>query len=161
MKSKIKIIIGAIIAIALLVVCYGIVKIGGAEITEGKYMICDFDSYPDAYIEVKENMIQFYNIDLNAIYQEYQLSNYKKMVDSGFQSAMSDEQVAKDADLNEMFVNNGYEIDYETDDSKQGTFTYVYFCMSSDNLFGLVLEYDSLHKTIQINSPVMNLIFEK
>lgn len=159
-KKRGIIIIGIIIGIILLAGCYFFIIIGGPEIDEGKYKICDYDSYPDAYIEVKGNKVKFYNIDLNAIYRDYMLSTYDKMLDNGFESNMSDEEIAIESDLNEMFVNKGYEINYNVE-LKEDTFSYIYYCMGKDRLFGLVLEYNSLHKSIKINNPVVEIRFEK
>ena len=63
-------------------------------------------------------------------------------------------------DLNRKFVSNPYTIEYD-EDQKAGTFTYTHFCMSDQGLFGLVLRYDSLHKTIEIKSPVKDIVFKK
>lgn len=43
-------------------------------IADGKYMVVDCPEYPDAYIIVKNNSIQIYNIDVNAIYRMNRLS---------------------------------------------------------------------------------------
>lgn len=163
MKKGIKICIGIILAVVLLLSVVVITKTGGAEITEGTYKITDYAAYPDAYIVVKENKLQFYNIDLNAIYQEAQLEDYKEMQEHGLEFHITEQQLGKISDLNELFVSNPYELDYEssTKDNKTGTFTYVYFCYNGDYPFGLVLEYNSLHKTVKINSPEQTLIFEK
>lgn len=163
MKKFIKIGLGVFLAVALLVVVIVIGKVGGAQIAEGTYKIKECKDYPDAYISVEENKVQFHNIDLNAIYQEEQMKSYMSMVESGATSSITDEQLKEISDLNSLFVSNPYELDYESigDESKSGTFTYIYFCYNSNSPFGLVLEYNSFDKTIQINSPVLNLIFEK
>lgn len=162
MKTKLKIVVSIVVAIVILIATIMIVSIGGAEIAEGRYEIVGYDVYPDAYIMVEENSIQFYNIDLNAIYQEYQSDNYQKMIEAGIVSNVTEEQLENMSDLNAMFVSNPYIIDYEQQlDNKSGTFTYVYFCLKDGNTFGLVLEYNSFDKTIQINSPVIKLLFER
>ena len=74
--------------------------------------------------------LYFHNIDLNAIYQEEQMKSYMSMVESGATSSITDEQLKEISDLNSLFVSNPYELDYESigDESKSGTFTYIYFC---------------------------------
>lgn len=163
MKKIIKFSIIGIVLIAILLAVIAISRIGGAEIAEGTYKITDYEAYPDAYIVVEENRVQFYNIDLNAIYREYQMDTYLNAKEQGLDIGMSKEELEPLSDLNEMFVENAFELDYEwqADDNKVGTFSYVYFCKGEGNLFGLVLEYNSLHKTLQINSPVQTLVFEK
>jgi hypothetical protein len=160
-KSIILIIFIAVCAVALLAVAIIFLKAGGSEISEGTYYVADCSDYPDAYIVVDENLVQFYNIDLNEIYLSAQMETYEKMVESGVEFNFTD-GVEEAANLNGMFVTKPYLINYdEADDNKTGTFTYAYFCMGEENAFGLVLEYDAFHKTIKINSPVRELVFEK
>lgn len=162
MKSKLKFVAIVIVAILVMVGVFVFVNIGGAKISEGKYKIIGVEEYPDAYIQVEGNNIQFYNIDLNAIYQQGQLDNYNNMIEKGFPATYTDEQIKEYSDLNKMFVENSYTIDYETnDDNKSGTFTYIHYCIVDNAAFGFVLEYDSFNKTIQINSPIKNILFEK
>ncbi|MBQ3513524.1 MAG: hypothetical protein IJA32_06975 [Lachnospiraceae bacterium] len=159
MKKGIKIGIGIILAVALLVAVGFVTKVGGAEITEGTYKIKDCPEYPDAYLVVEDGKLQFFNIDFNAIYQEAQLELYKTMEERGAVVPLTKEQLEQVSDLNQMYVVNEYELLEEG--SKTGTFTYVYWCYQSGYAFGLVFEYDSLHKTVQINNPVKTLVFEK
>ncbi len=162
MKGKIKIISILIVSVLLLATMIFVINIGGAQIAEGKYKIVGYKEYPNAYIEVKGNYIKFYNIDLNAIYQDGQVDNYVNMIEAGYESDLSDEQVKTLSDLNEMYVNNSYMIDYQdVEDNKNGTFSYIYFCLQDDHPFGFVLEYNSFDKTIQINSPIKKLLFER
>lgn len=161
MKKKIKVIIVVACAIVLLIGVVLLCRIGGSEITDGVYEITDCSDFPNAYIEVTGNKLQFYEIDLNEIYQAAQIESYDNLNESGALD-ISEEKIAEISDLNNLLVSNPYELDYESiTDNKNGTFTYIYYCMSEQNIFGLVLEYDSLHKTIQINSPVRQLVFEK
>lgn len=163
MKNKIIFFIGVILAIVLLVSVVLFCRIGGAEITEGKYKITDCKDYPDAYIEVENGTIQFYNIDLNAIYQNDQLEIYNNLINSGYINSLSEEQLLKAKDLNNLLVTNSFDLDYDntTEDNKAGTFTYTYFCMEQNHIFGILLKYDSFHKTIQVIDPVRTLVFEK
>ena len=159
MKKGIKIGIGIIFAVALLIVVIFITQVGGTEISEGTYKIKDCPEYPDAYLVVEDGKLQFFNIDFNEIYQEAQLKNYKAMEERGVVVPLEKGQLEQVSDLNQMFVSNEYELLEEG--SKNGTFTYVYWCLNKDYAFGLVFEYDSLHKTVQINNPVKTLVFEK
>lgn len=162
MKKILKYGLIAVGAIALLIIVLFFTKVGGAKIAEGTYKVKDSRISSEAYIQVDGNKIQFYNIDLNQIYREAQLKDYSAMVAHGVGNELSEEQLDKLSDLNGLFVSNAYEIDYDKqEDSKTGTFTYVYFCYTSDYPFGLVLEYNALHKTLQINSPVKKIVFEK
>ena len=79
MKKGIKILIISIIVIALLSAAIFISRSGGSEISEGTYYIENCEAYPDAYITVNNNEIQFHNIDLNALYREEQLENYNRV----------------------------------------------------------------------------------
>lgn len=108
---------------------------------------------------VEDGKLQFFNIDFNEIYQEAQLKNYKAMEERGVVVPLEKGQLEQVSDLNQMFVSNEYELLEEG--SKNGTFTYVYWCLNKDYAFGLVFKYDSLHKTVQINNPVKTLVFEK
>lgn len=159
MKKGKKFGITIIFAVSLLMAVVFITKVGGAEITEGTYKIKDCPEYPDAYLVVEDGKLQFYNIDLNEIYQQAQLDTYKIMEDSGAVVPLTPEQLEQVSDLNQMFVLSEYELLEEG--SKTGTFTYVHWCYQSDYAFGLVFEYNALHKTVQINSPVKRLIFKK
>lgn len=159
---KIKIGIGVICAALFLLAAVMITRVGGAKITEGTYRVINYEVYPDAYITVTKDALQFYNIDLNAIYQAAQMETYEQMKERGVTMGITDEQLEQISDLNRMFVSNSYALDYDAlEDNKSGTFQYVYFCYGEQNLFGFVLEYDALHKTLQINSPVLKLTFEK
>ena len=154
-----KIIISVIIVI-LLAVTLTANYIGGAEFTEGKYKIQDFAEYPDAYIEVKGNTIQFYNIDLNAIYRDYQVAEYRKALTKGFPVKLDEEGIKKASDFNARFVDEPFELDFS--DSKTGTFTYIHYCLDDESeMFRLIIIYDSLHKTIRINNAEQEILFKK
>lgn len=106
-------------------------------ITDGKYMAVDCPEYPDAYIIVKNNSIQIYNIDVNAIYRNEQVEAIRKICEdkeSGI--ALTDEEIEELSDLNKMFVENSYKVDVEKE-TKEGTYSYVYSCLSKGNYFGL------------------------
>jgi len=153
-----KIIISVIIVI-LLAVTLTANYIGGAEFTEGKYKIQDFAEYPDAYIEVKGNTIQFHDIDLNAIYREHQMSVYKDASAKGFLEVLDEEALKTASDFNARFVDAPFELDFS--DTKEGTFTYIHHCRDESQIFGLVIIYDALHKTIKINNAEQEIVFKK
>jgi len=159
MKKGIKILIISIIVIGLLSAAIFISQSGGSEISEGTYYIENCEAYPDAYITVNNNEIQFHNIDLNALYREEQLENYNRLVEQGTIAKLSDSVLDQVSDLNYLFVSNAWQINYdEIVMDKNGTFTYVYFCMVPDTYFGKVIQYDSLRKTIQLNDEDVNKI---
>lgn len=164
-KNVFKIVFIVIAAIAILVVVIGITSVNSGEPDAGIYKITDYKEYPDAYIKVKEHSLQFYNIDLNAIYQEKQIEEYNKLIDKFPDYALSDKEVEEYSDLNAILVEKPYYVDYKLleEDAKTGTFEYTYFIYAGDNnaSFGLVLLYDSFHKTIHINNAIQEITFKK
>lgn len=159
MKKGIRISIISIIVIGLLLAAIFISKSGGSKISEGTYYIENCEAYPNAYITVSNNEIQFHNIDLNALYRKEQLENYNKLVERGTIAKLSDSVLNQVSDLNYLFVSNAWKINYdEVVMDKNGTFTYVYFCMVPDTYFGKVIQYDSLRKTIQLNDEDVDKI---
>lgn len=164
MKKTAKISIGIIGAIIILAVIIAISGIGGGKIADGTYRVTNCEAYPDAYIVVEGNKVQFYNIDLNALYRDKQRKEFEGWMERGVGANMTEEQIERVSDLNALFVSNAWEIDYDlVDNNKQGTFTYVHFCIVKDARFGLVLQYDALHKTIQLNDadPEKVFVFKK
>ena len=164
MKKVTKIIIILVAAVVLFVAAFLISRAGGSKLANGTYHITNSEAYPDAYIVVDGNQIQFYNIDLNALYRDDQMENYRKLVERGSIPQLTEEQLEQVSDLNALFVTNPWEMNYdEIVVDKRGTFTYVYFCMVKDTFFGKVLQYNSLHRTIQINdeNPEKVLIFKE
>lgn len=162
MKKVILIGVGVILVAILIVGTVIISGVGGAEIAEGTYSIVGFDTYPDASITVVENKVKFNNIDLNAIYAESQIADYKRAVEDGFDLNIADDQVPFLSDLNKHFVVNGYEIDYKKHaEYKNGTFSYIYYCYVNETIFGLTLEYNSLEKKIEVKNPVQRLVFKQ
>lgn len=154
MKKKLKVGIILVAAVALLAGTFLLSRRGDGTIADGTYRVTNSQVYPDACIVVRGDAIQFYSIDLNALYQEYQRENYKEWEKRGVGAKLTDEEMEQFSDLNELFVSNAWTIDYElTVTSKVGTFTNAYFCKVKDTPFGLILQYDSLHRTIQINNP--------
>lgn len=164
MKRNAKTCIYFFVAIAFLMIIIAFGNITSGRIAEGTYRVRNCSEFPDAYVVVKDNEIQFYNIDLNKLYREDQLKDFKGWIEHGIGVEMTEEQIEKASDLNEMFVTNPWKIDYNLkSNNKQGTFRYVYFCIVDGTRFGLILQYDSLHKTLQLNHADAQkiLVFKK
>lgn len=165
MKKKIiTILLLIVIAIAVLVAVIVFSVSNNGELASGTYHITDFEEYQDAYIEVKDNALQFYNIDLNAIYQKEQMDEYNKLISKRPDFALPEDELEKSSDLNLLLVDNPYYFDYEwVGDAKSGTFEYTYFLYSGNNYmgFGLVILYDSFHKTIHVNNAIREMTFQK
>lgn len=163
-KTIIKTISIIIAAVIVLISVIAFVRTQTGEIASGVYKIKAFDEYPEAYIKIKDDTIQFFNIDLNAIYQDGQMDMYESYAERYPEYALTQEQVSEYSDLNAVFVEQAYVIDYETSgDAKSGTFEYTYFLYPGNNnvQFGLVILYDSIHKTIHINNEIQEITFEK
>ena len=106
--------------------------------------------------------LYFYYGPMNASKTVHSQATAYNYIENGMDLNVSDEELTKLSDLNKMYVENAYEIDYEqSEENKVGTFKYTYFCLSDLNIFGFVLEYDSWNRTIKINSPIREIVFEK
>lgn len=162
MNKYINAAIVVIVVAALLGVIIVTTGIGSGRMADGTYRITNCEAYPDAYLVVDGYRVQFFNIDLNALYQEKQRKDFQQWIERGIGASMTEEQIERASDLNNLFVSNSWMVDYSLD-NKLGTFTYVYFCLVKDTRFGLVLQYDSLHKTIQLNDadPTKVFVFKK
>ena len=159
-KYKLAIII--ILALFILGFAFKLIYIKDGTITEGTYQVVDFEQYPDASITVTKDTIQFHNIDLNKIYQAKQLEQYKKTHEINPELSYSEKEIDDYSNLNQNFVNNAFSIPYEqSEDYKSGTFTYTYYMYPGNSIFGLVILYDSLHKTIKINNEIQEINFAK
>jgi hypothetical protein len=162
MKKAIKIALIILAALILMITVFKVTYIGDGRIDDGTYEITGFDQYPDAYIVVAGDTVQFYNIDLNQIYQAGQMAQYKEVVEKNQDLKMTEEEVARYSDLNTLMVQNAYPINYdEQTDSKTGTFTYSYSMYPGQWAFGFGIEYDSFHKTIHIGHHIQELTFQK
>ena len=163
MKKKTLIIIGIILLIAIPFAVNLMLKMNSKKMANGKYYVVDCEEYPDAYMVVKGETLQFYNIDLNAIYQGEQLNRLYKGNDNeniSFKIEVTDEELLEMSDLNNMFVNNPYKYDPEKV-WKDGTFVYYYRCVTDRYWFGLHLLYDSWNKTITVNNSQQQITFKK
>lgn len=151
----------AIILIAILVLVLKFTRIQDNGIADGKYVITDCPEYPDAYIKVKNNTIQIFNLDVNSIYRAEQVENIKKMcANKDLGIYLTDQEIEELSDLNRMFVDNPYKVDLDKG-NKDGTYSYVYPCHCKGNYFGLIFVYDSYNKTIKINNYQKKIVFKK
>ncbi len=163
MKKKMKLIIALIVIAVIPIAIVLYLKLGNGNISDGTYHIVGNGEFPDAYIVVKGKTIQLYNIDLNSYWRQKQYDRIVKMQNSealGFSTGLSDEQLWAAADLNAMFVDNSYEYDPDLQ-KKTGTYEYEYPCLSTGNLFGVFLTYDSWNKTICVENMGIQLNFER
>lgn len=164
MKKKFFKTIGIVVAILISMGGLGTLiffnYVGDGSYTEGKYIIQNCEEYPDAYIKVKGDTIQFFNIDLNALCQDKKMKDYYRSVEKGNTEPFLEEDLARVSDYNRAFVDNQWTMKYD-EYSKSGTFKYVDFCMIEDTLFGIVLHYDSFHKTIEVYYSGESIMFKK
>lgn len=163
MKKKTLIIIGIILLIAIPFAVNFILKINSSKMRNGTYYAVDCEEYPDAYVVVKGETLQFYNIDLNAIYQEEQLNGvYKAHNNENLSSRIdvTEEELLKLSDLNDMFVKNPCAYDMSKG-WKDGTFVHVFRCVRYQGWFGLYFIYDSWKGTIKINNSQQQITFKK
>lgn len=158
-KKEALIVTGGVI---LLVLAAVVTYIGGAKMSNGVYKIEGNKDYPNAKIVVEDGNIQFYDIDLNAIYREKQLEEYNKVIKTQPSLAFSQENFQKFTDLNANFVDNQYKIDYQKEMlGKEGTFTYTFSLYPGKMVFGLGVDYDALRKKIHICNGVQQMTFSK
>ena len=164
MKKKILKTIGIVFAILLAIGGLGTLiffnYVGDEKYTEGKYKIQNCSEYPDAYIEVKGDTIQFHNIDLNKLYREKTIEEYNKYVEMGSFEELPKEVFSRISDYNRAFVDNPWVMEYY-EDNKTGTFTYINYCMIEDDWFGIVLHYDSFNKSIRMVRHGESYTFKK
>ncbi|MCR5743750.1 MAG: hypothetical protein K6F92_08565 [Lachnospiraceae bacterium] len=162
MNTKKKIILPVVIVLMLvIVVCAYYYYKNSDVIADGTYKIVDNDDYPDAYIEAKGGNIVFRNIDLNEIYKDKLINELNTLIDRGMIDDMSEEEKNRLSDLNGIFVDDFYEIDYSYG-TKTGTFTYNYACYAEIGIGrGFSINYDAQAKSITVMRAGINLTFEK
>lgn len=163
MKKKLRIIIIILVLIAIPCGILLYLSMNNGRIDDGKYRIVGSAEFPDAYIVVKGDELRFFNIDMNSLWQKKQYDRVIKMQNSetlDFSTGFTEEQLWEMSDLNNMFVNNPFTYDPENR-TKQGTYVYEYTCLSSGNLFGVFLTYDSWNHTICVENNGIKLQFER
>lgn len=163
MKKRILLVIGLILLITFPITICVIFRVSDSDMADGTYHVVDCETYPNAYIIVKGQTVQFYNIDLNATYGDSQFEEVYWMqtrkeapIDTGY----TIEELKQMADLNVAFCENSYNYS-KVNVHKQGTFTYWYPCRTDAQFFGLQLIYNSWDRTIKINNYQMNILFKK
>ena len=163
MKNSIKIIVLAIFIIVILLGVFKITYIGNEKVDSGVYKIENNDQYKDATITVENNKFQFSNIDLNDILGKKQMATYKSLSNNPEVELFDQEAAEKYADLNSYLVKNPFEYVYgDSSDCKVGTFSYEYFLTkNNNNLFGVIIQYNSLKKTITITNSSRTIVFKK
>ncbi len=160
MKKKAIIVCVGLAAAALLVFAVLISHVVGKEITPGRYCIENNQNYPDAYIEVKDNKIQLYNIDLNALFRDNEMEQFRRLVEINPDYAMPEDELEIISDLNAMFTASPFDSSNAVA-IKTGTFEYTYYCNRKSLPFGLVLQYDSFHKTLIILNDPEPILFKR
>lgn len=153
---------GAGIAVISLLVVFFLTRTSREGLSIGKYDIAGNDKYPNAYIEVTDNTIQFFNIDLNEYYQAEQMRVYRMVLDNdpGWYGTVSDDELRSMADLNAVFIEKPY--DYSQIDAKKiGTNLMAYLMLYHDNFLGLAIHYNTKTKHIDVMRDGVILSFEK
>lgn len=108
MKKKLIVLLIIVLLVVTPIIVYFLTRGGGSDIAEGKYVIVNDTKFPDAYAVVKGKTIQFFNIDLNAYYQETMIEAYRRVEKSRTEpyTPMSDGELFRLTDLNSDFVDN-------------------------------------------------------
>ncbi len=146
-KKFIPITIGLLLAGAILFLIFRFLVVGSSSPANGTYKIVDNENHSEALLIINGDSLQFKNIDLNSIFRESQVQLYDYLSASGTVVPLSKEELEKKSDLNETFVTNPYTITEKP--IKIGTFTYRYVLVDEIYLFGLIIEYDAFHKSIE------------
>jgi len=160
MKKKLIVLLIIVLLVVTPIIVYFLTRGGGSDIAEGKYAIVNDTRFPDAYAVVKGKTIQFFNIDLNAYYQETMIEAYRRVEKSRTEpyTPMSDGELFRLTDLNSDFVDNAISFsNIEAD--KVGTNQYNYDFIHAP--FGIIIRYDSARKTITTMHHGINIQFQK
>lgn len=128
------------------------------NIRNGKFYVTNCEEYPDAYIEVKDEKIFIYNMDLNALYQEKQIENLRSF-NKIYELNFTEEEIMELTDLNYFFSVEGYDAS-EINPIKLGTFEYWYGCLVQDTTTGLHIKYNSWKNTMVICNQGYNFTFK-
>lgn len=160
-KSLIVIGIGGCAVISLLIV-YFLTRIGGEGLPIGRYNIVDNARFPEAYIQVMDTTVQFFNIDLNEYYQEKQMTTYRRVLDNDqdWYGIVSDDELRNMTDLNAVFVERAY--DYTKHSAKKiGTNIVAYLMLYHDNFLGLAIHYNTKTGHLDVMRSGITIAFEK
>ncbi len=169
MKKKIKVV--AIVLLLLLVIgltILAVMYINGAfsqELSDGKYYIVGNTEYKDAYVEVKDDQIQFHNIDLTAIYREQLAKDFRKIIKNHPEKDLPDEELYELLDVNKWLVDKSYTMRYDPKNPHEyETFVYVHHLIGPNFEVVkdvMVLHYNSLKKTITIMRDGIEIEFKR
>jgi Tfp pilus assembly protein PilE len=104
------------VAVLLCVVWKAEQYIHRKELKNGRYVIQNNEEFSDAYILIKNGKAQFCNIDLNVLYQKGYADEYVKRIKNqdGNLSKEDEKELAKSIDLNKIFVNQPWKLDYDS-----------------------------------------------
>ena len=88
MKKAIKLIFIGVVALTILLVVFDITYIGDERFDDGVYRVIDNSEYPNAYIIVENDSIQFVGIDLNTVFvdNKYDFSDCEGEEDGTFKT---------------------------------------------------------------------------
>ena len=128
----------------------------------GRYNIVGNDKYPDAYLEVTDSTLQFFNLDLNEYYQADQMREYRMVLenDPGWYGIVSDEELTELTDLNAVYVERAFNYS-NCAITKVGTNVYRYFTYYHDNFLGFGTRYNTKTREIEIKRGDVVLVFKK
>lgn len=128
-----------------------------SKLADGIYTVKENNLYPNAYIEIKDNHIQFFNIDLNALYKQNMVKCYIFVQENENGSLSSEEkkEIDKSIDINKFLCEQPYMLNYDTL-IKEDTHLYSnMFCkINHINSFGYL--YDSKTKTLTFGVDTSN-----
>ena len=145
MKKKVLLTLIILMIPVILFLCFR----NNPKLKEGTYKIQDNKTYPDAYIVVQDNSIQFYNIDLNDLFKEEMVTRYIYFQETEY-GALTDkekEEVEASIDLNKLVCDQPYSLNYETSIRDEWNEYSNMFCkINSVNSFGYL--YNTTAKTL-------------
>lgn len=164
-----KIKVGVILIFVLLAMCfisvfiYRISMQDKTKLSDGIYTIENFERYPEAYIEVKNDCAIFREIDLNAIYKEHickrEIEIYKAKVKNVNEKHCK--EIEDSIDLNLLFCKDFFEINYEKLQGHPSKYEYVYIMGDITSNCGLQITYNVKEKTIRIDNEPTEMVFVK
>lgn len=164
--SKKKIIIVSVIAIVLLGIVGYIAFKDDTKPKEGIYKVENFESYPEAYIEIKEGRAQFFNIDLNALYKDKIVERYINYLTNMKEQKITEDdrkEIEASIDLNKMFCEASVLLDYDKvnmrDDEKR--YLYYYTFGTITDVDHMSYSYNTKEKSITLVDETNAIVFKK
>ena len=152
-----------IIMIPILTIMFLNFKKNESKLQDGIYKVQQNDLYPNAYIEVKEGRIQFFNVNLDSLYKETLAAYCIRMQESKYGSITEEEKqgIKNSIQLNLCLCENSYILNYDKM-MDYGNYEYSneFFRLKNNIPFGYL--YNAKNKTISIGTETENeLIFLK